>query len=281
MPLEIRTLARGELSFCLELAAAEGWNPGLYDAAPFFAADPQGYFVAELDGEKVGCISAVRYATFGFIGLFIVRPEHRGNGYGAALWERGLDHLRGLAVGLDAVIAQEQWYARFGFERAYLNVRYRSDAREPRIRLESQVILERLRVLDDEVLAYDRACFGSERTDFLQTWVAQPDAVALTARSLRNDALLGYGVGRECRDGTKIGPLFSSRLDVAVLLFDTIAGRTRSPWFLDVPNLNAPALGLTDDRNMKREFDCARMWRGAPPAIDLPKVYGVTTFELG
>jgi GNAT superfamily N-acetyltransferase len=281
MAVEIRTLARDELSFCLDLAAGEGWNPGVYDAPPFFAADPQGYFVAELDGEKIGCISAVRYATFGFIGLFIVHRDYRGKGYGTALWERALDHLRGVPVGLDAVIAQEPWYARFGFERAYLNVRYRSDAREPRDRLESQVALERLRVLDEEVLAYDRACFGSDRADFLQTWIAQPDAVALTARSLRNDALVGYGVGRECRDGTKIGPLFSSRLDVAVLLFDTIAGRTRSPWFLDVPNLNAPAIGLTDERGMNREFDCARMWRGAPPAIDLPKVYGVTTFELG
>lgn len=281
MSIAVRTLARDELGFCLDLAAAEGWNPGLYDVAPFFAADPEGHFVGELDGEKIGCISAVRYASYGFIGLFIVRPEHRGKGYGKALWDYAMAHLRGLPIGLDAVIAQEAWYARSGFRRTYLNVHYRADAREPRDRFASAIALERLRVLDDEILAYDRVCFGSARADFLQSWVAQPDVVALAARSLKTGQLLGYGVGRECRDGTKIGPLFGSRLDVAVLLLDTIVGRTRSPWFLDIPALNLPALGLADYYNLTREFDCARMWRGDPPAIDLPKVFGVTSLQLG
>ncbi|MBV8425011.1 MAG: GNAT family N-acetyltransferase, partial [Candidatus Eremiobacteraeota bacterium] len=109
MSLTIRELGRDELSFCLDLAAAEGWNPGLYDGPPFYAADNRGYFVAELDGEKIGCISAVRYASFGFIGLFIVRPEYRGKGYGGELFARALNQLRDLPVGLDAVVAQEAW----------------------------------------------------------------------------------------------------------------------------------------------------------------------------
>ena len=115
----------------------------------------------------------------------------------------------------------------------------------------------------------------------LQAWVAQPDVVALSARSLETGEMLGYGVGRECRDGTKIGPLFASRIDIAALLFDTIAMRTRSPWFLNVPERNATALGLADERGMQREFECARMWRGTPPPIDLSKIYGLTSWELG
>jgi hypothetical protein len=281
MSLTIRTLGRDEIRICLDFAAAEGWNPGLYDAAPFYAADNGGFFAAELDGETIGCISAVRYETFGFIGLFIVREDQRRNGYGAALWDYAMHHLHGLPVGLDAVLAQEAYYEKLGLQRSFLSVRYRSEARESRDRVASKVALERVRVLDDDIVRYDLACFGVARTDFLQAWVAQPDVVALSARSLETGELLGYGVGRECREGSKIGPLFASRIDIATLLFDTIAQRTRPPWFLCIPEPNLTALGLADERGMTREFQCARMWRGTPPPIDLSKIYGITSWELG
>jgi len=281
MPLTIRALARDEIRVCLDFAAGEGWNPGLYDAAAFHAADSDGFFAAEIDGSAVGCISAVRYQTFGFIGLFIVREDRRRNGYGTALWEHAMQHLHGLPIGLDGVLAQEGRYEKDGLRRSFLSVRYRQDAREPRDRFASKIALERVRVLDHEIVDYDLPCFGAPRAAFLQAWVAQPDVVALSARSLESGEILGYGVGRACREGTKIGPLFASRLDVAAILFDTITQRTRSPWFLNIPEPNATALGLADERGMKREFACARMWRGTPPEIDLSKVYGITSWELG
>ncbi len=281
MSLTIRTLGRDEIRLCLNFAAAEGWSPGVYDAAPFYAADNDGFFGAELDGEIIGCISAVRYETFGFIGLFIVREDQRRRGYGAALWDHAMHHLHDLPVGLDGVLAQEPRYEKDGFKRSFQSVRYRCDAREPRDHFASKLALERVRVLDDEIARYDLACFGAERTAFLQAWVAQPDVVAVSARSLESGKIVGYGVGRACRDGTKIGPLFVSRLDVAGVLFDTISQRTRSPWVLTIPEPNAAALGLADERGMIREFACARMWRGTPPEIDLGKVYGITSWELG
>jgi hypothetical protein len=58
----IRPMQREELAFAIELAAAEGWNPGLHDAQCFYAADPGGFLIGELAGEPVGCISAVSYA---------------------------------------------------------------------------------------------------------------------------------------------------------------------------------------------------------------------------
>ena len=49
-----RTMTRAELDLALGWAAEEGWNPGLSDAAAFFAADPEGFLIAEQDGEPVG-----------------------------------------------------------------------------------------------------------------------------------------------------------------------------------------------------------------------------------
>ena len=79
-------MRRDELAFAIDLAAREGRNPGLHDADCFFAADPDGFLIGELNAEPVGCISAISYAgRYGFVGLYIVRPEFRGQGFGLQL----------------------------------------------------------------------------------------------------------------------------------------------------------------------------------------------------
>ena len=69
-PSEIRPLTLPEVEDLLGWAKAEGWNPGIADAAPFLAADEAGFFGSFIDGRMVAGISAVRYgADFAFIGL--------------------------------------------------------------------------------------------------------------------------------------------------------------------------------------------------------------------
>ena len=104
---EIRTMSKSELATAIEWAGNEGWNPGQEDLDPFFSADPEGYLMGFLDGEPVTCISAIRYGeTFGFIGFYICKPEHRGKGYGWATWQAGMARLEGRTIGLDGVVDQ-------------------------------------------------------------------------------------------------------------------------------------------------------------------------------
>lgn len=91
---EIRTMNRSEIDLAVDLAADEGWNPGLYDADAFYAADPNGFFIGLLNDEPVGCISAVSYEKqFGFIGFYIIKPGLRGKGYGLKLWQHAVNYL--------------------------------------------------------------------------------------------------------------------------------------------------------------------------------------------
>ena len=91
--LVIRNMSEHELALALEWAAAEGWNPGLDDAKCFYAADPNGFFLGELDGKPVGCISAVAYDNaYGFLGLYMVAPDYRGK----RLWPQALARRDGL-----------------------------------------------------------------------------------------------------------------------------------------------------------------------------------------
>ncbi len=278
--LEIRTMSEPELGAVLDWAAAEGWNPGLHDAACFHAADPGGYLVGVLDGQLVASIFAVKYgAGFGFIGGYIVRPEWRGRGHGLALWQAGMERLAGRNVGLDGVVAQQANYARSGFRLAHRNFRYegRSSGRPQ----EMHGIVPLPAFSDEEISRYDRSFFPEERSLFLQRWVRQQGSMALGVKGAQG--LAGYAVARPCRTGYKIGPLFADTPELAEQLFAGLLGQLApdQPVFLDVPELNPAAVALAERHQMRRCFETARMYTQQPPNLSMERLYGITSFELG
>jgi ribosomal protein S18 acetylase RimI-like enzyme len=277
--LDIRAMTLPELEMVLEWAAAEGWNPGLSDAASFHAADPGGFLLGTLDGEPVASIFAVRYGSgFGFIGGYIVRPAFRGKGYGMQIWRAGMALLAGRNVALDGVPAQQANYARSGFRLAHRNVRY--EGRGSTLPAPSRVLPLGAQDID-ELVAYDRAFFPDDREAFMRCWLQQLGSVTLGVRE--GGALLGYAVLRPCRSGFKVGPLCAESPDVADELLQALRGRVPEdePIFLDVPEPNAAAVALAERHGMRACFETARMYTGADPGLPLARQYGITTFELG
>src|SRR5260221_7391827 len=123
--LRIRPMRPDEISIAVNWAAAEGWNPGLADEACFGAADPQGFFIGELEGAPAATVSCVNYgASFAFLGFYIVREDLRGRGYGLRIWNAAIAHAGPRVIGLDGVVAKKQNYRMSGFKLAYANVRY-------------------------------------------------------------------------------------------------------------------------------------------------------------
>ena len=107
----VRRMTRKDLDVAISWAAKEGWNPGLHDAEAFYAVDPRGYFMGFLDDKPVASLSAVSYpGRFGFLGFYIVKSEHRGKGYGWAVWQEAMKYLQSHNVGLDGVVAQQENY---------------------------------------------------------------------------------------------------------------------------------------------------------------------------
>jgi hypothetical protein len=279
----LRRMDREELADVLNWAAAEGWNPGLFDAQPFYSADPHGFFLVEIDGKQAGSIAAVAYDEhFGFIGLYIVRPEFRGGYCGVALARAALEYLDQRTIGLDGVAAKEKKYERLGFETAYRTVRCGGIPRNPAPKIaDPSVELVPLRHLPfAEVLAYDRQIFPAWRPAFLEDWIQQMGSVAVGV--VRNNYLVGYAVARLCCFGYKVGPLFADQPTYAEALLqaltETLPEATLS---LDIPEPNASAVDLAQRWGLKPSFETARMYHGVPPQHDLSRIYGVTSLELG
>lgn len=279
----IRTMRREELDFAVDLAAAEGWNPGLHDAAAFFAADPGGFLVGLLDDEPIGCISVVRYGSgFGFLGFYIVAEPYRGRGHGLQLWNDALRQFGARNVGLDGVQAQQDNYRKSGFKLAYSNIRYAWKGPEPGLAAAcSPNIVAIGNIAASDIARYDRLVFPAPRQAFLDAWLQSPGSAALAWQE--GQALRGYGVIRPCREGWKVGPLFADDEAIASSLLLALAEKARGsgPVYLDVPEPNAAAMRLAAGLGMREVFGTARMYNRQTPDIALEKVFGVTTFELG
>ncbi len=272
-------MRREELAFAIDLAAREGWNPGLHDAKCFFYADAGGFLIGELGDEPVGCISAVSYAgRYGFVGLYIVRPEFRGQGLGLRLWDAALDRLRGHNIGLDGVVAQQGNYAKSGFRLAYRSVRHGGRAEAAALHSSIRPAAE---AAFEAIAALDRQIFPERRDAFLRHWLTQPTAGAYIAEDAGR--LTGYVVVRPSREGWKIGPLAADGPVIARRLYDAAASHMPGgeAIFVDLPEANPGASTFLAGLNLSPVFETARMYTGPDPSIDLSKLFGVTTFELG
>ncbi|TPN82601.1 GNAT family N-acetyltransferase [Mesorhizobium sp. CU2] len=273
----IRALTAGEMETLVDWAADEGWNPGIGDAAVFRAADSDGFIGAFVDGELVAGISAVAYGPdFGFIGLYICRTERRGEGHGKAVWDAGMARLGNRIIGLDGVAEQRANYQRMGFVPAYETVRCSGGPAG----LSSGGDIRPVTAADMAgILAYDRRCFAAPRNSFLQEWLRPPRIALVSAGA---DGITGYGVARRCREGFKVGPLFAEGADLALALFASLSEAAGGETLhIDVPASQAGFTATLQDAGMAPGFATTRMYRGGVPNLEVSRVFGITTLELG
>lgn len=273
----IRTMTRDDVDVAIRLAADEGWNPGLSDAETFYAADPEGFFISELNGQPIATISAVRYdADYGFVGLYIVTPEARGKGYGMELWNHAMQHLEGCNVGLDAVTEQEQTYMRVGFNTFYRSARFEGTGGGIR----PDTVVDLADVDFARIAAYDRQCFPGDREPFLRSWLTASGARGFATKD--NGELTGFGVIRPCGKGYKIGPLFADDAVAAETLFNALtASIPGESYYLDVIEPNEAAKNMASKYGLTEVFVTVRMYTKRKPEMALHKIFGVTSFELG
>lgn len=281
----IRRASLTEFSTVVEWAAEEGWNPGLDDLEAFYSTDPDGFLMGWINGEPVSSISVVRYGEdFGFLGFYIVSPKHRGKGVGIATWNAGMKHLEGRSVALDGVVEQQENYQKSGFEYISRNIRYSG---VPILPISNTPKFEVREIQDEDfaqIFLLDQQCFSADRRNFIQDWcLPSQSKTRHSLVAINDDEIIGFGTIRKCREGHKIGPLFSQSVDAANILFSTLVQTTdtRSSITIDVPQSNPNAVRTAEAAGMKPAFETARMVRGIAPANNWNCVYGITTFELG
>ena len=268
-----RVMTLADLEMVIGWAADEGWNPGIDDAAAYFAADDQGFFLAEVEGQPVAAISVVNHtAELSFLGLYLCRPEFRGQGIGYALWTHALQHAGTRTVGLDAVEAQRANYEASGFVSHSETQRFRGQVERKTatdVRPVRSGDLNAMTELEAKASGYAKAALMAAWTDD-----------TATRKTLVLDGEEGFVTIRACGTGHKIGPLVATTHKDALTLLHAAADIAKGPFEIDVPDDAKDLMRYCQHHDMEVAMTTTRMYRG-PAMQPGPLPRAIATLELG
>ncbi len=223
----VRQMDKKDLSLAIDWAIKEGWNPGKHEIGPLYAADPNGYYMMDVDGKPVASLAAVRHSKhFAFLGLFIVLPDFRNQGYGTLLWDTVFDKIRlSTSIGLNSVTEQIVRYEKSGFRASFLNTRWRgklADVPSDKNLSNEMTLTNHLSEKTIEnIIQYDGRIFSTPRAAFITQWIKMPESHALAALDKQGN-LCGYGVISRTEEGYKIAPLFANNQSIATQLYSNL-----------------------------------------------------------
>ncbi|KAF8936750.1 hypothetical protein BGZ47_009355 [Haplosporangium gracile] len=270
-------------------AARMGWNPGQKSAMRqvMLKTDPGAYFYCRLDTKEaqeqeqkktgkvmvvkekarekvalendhsiVSIISAIRFGDDqAWLAYYITEEQHRGKGYGLAIFNHALEHLDGpsrKSIGLNAAMSQVHNYQKSGFtQSSWTNERRRGPASDivegthdrelaekiARDEVEGVVSLSDPKMDWDQLYRMEKQYTGLDRLEFIKSWVdyhAHGDpsthrigvAVLSTTSTCplsKKPLLLGYACARPATVSYRIGPLYATDGEVARQLLVKLA----------------------------------------------------------
>lgn len=160
-----------DIDFAFSLTSGEGWLTETKECfRAFLDRDPEGAFVAEKDGERIGICIGVAYADFGFLGELIVLPGYRGAGYGRALFGHTLNFFekKGIpSVVLHGDLEAVPIYERAGFMKICRSLNFLGTAEK----MCWDGAVRDMKAADmDRVLQLDGEAFGADRSVFLKSY---------------------------------------------------------------------------------------------------------------
>jgi len=157
-----------DIDFAFECTDGEGWQSSTKDSFfSFLEYDPDGCFVAEDKGEKIGICVASKYKNNGFIGELIVVENQRGKGFGKQLFEKAIKYLKSYNIEniyLDGDLDAVPIYEKYGFRKVCKSLRFNG-----RIEANKSGMIRSATDKDmNQVCELDRTLFGDDRSYFLQ-----------------------------------------------------------------------------------------------------------------
>ena len=202
--MNIRHMQSSDLDFAAGCAKDVGWTSttrGAFETS--LAYDPNGCFIAEVDGRTIGLCIATNYGQSGFVGDLIVIEDMRGRGIGHRMLEHATNYLRSCgtqSIFLDGVPSAISLYERAGFRKVCRSLRFAG-----RIRGQSHPCVRAIQTKDLEAVSeIDRKAFGADRRFFLERcWSLYPELCKIMDR---DGEVLGFIMGRRGGDVVSVGP---------------------------------------------------------------------------
>ena len=244
------------------------------------ALQPDGWFIASLDGEPGGVGGVVNYGPFAYIGLVGVLPELQRRGIGRVLMEHLLawlsDQQCPIAL-LEASQAGAPLYTRLGFQAEDSTIVFQ--LAEPVSPAPCSIVIEPLQSVDlAELIALDTAQFGADRSRVLSSYLAMYPERCFVSRHAQGH-ISGYIMGQS----DAFGPwLAQSHEEAEALLAHALRLDFRHPPRLRIPVSNHRAVALARAYGFRELRTVKHMrWGGAASPQRRENIYALASLAIG
>jgi GNAT superfamily N-acetyltransferase len=261
--ITVRSLGHNDGELCSRLTVEAGWNQTEADWRRFRQLQPDGCFVAELNGQSAGTVTTCVLDQVGWIAMLLVDKASRRRGVGRALLNRAIDFLESRRIStirLDATSMGESLYKSTGFASQFDVTRFYGIAhangfgklpQSPREADWEQIVL-----LDQRVVGYDRSRLLLKLAE---------EAKCLVSIASGSHAAQGFLITRPGRLAVQIGPCVAMTTVVGQrLLAHACKEFSGKPVFLDIPSDNHEAVATAAAAGLQPVRQFVRMVRGAP-----------------
>jgi GNAT superfamily N-acetyltransferase len=289
----------------LRLREQAGWNQTEADWRRFLDLQPDGCFVAELDGAAAGTAAAFVFGPVAWVAMVLVEQSLRGRGVGGALMRHALDFLDRQAVRivrLDATPLGRPLYEKLGFVAEYALLRYggtpgagptrqqgnqsptRERGREELLAGASGFDAAAEHVLPataahlDGIVRLDRAVTGADRGPMLRRLFAEAPERWRVAEEA--GAVTGYLASRPGARAWQVGPCLAGPRAGPALLADAGVRHAGQPVFVDVPADHAAA-SAAEAQGLSVQRSLLRMGRGPAAGEEVGRLWASSGPENG
>ncbi|HYS71461.1 MAG TPA: GNAT family N-acetyltransferase [Thermoplasmata archaeon] len=279
--VQVRRLTAADVPWAIALTDTESWGYTARDFERLLYLEPEGVFLAEADGARVGITACTTYGRLAYIGAVIVDARWRGKHVGDALMRACLAFLDGRGIAsarLNAYLNVIPFYERLGFRQEFLNYRYsgQSEGRAaPGVRLARTDDLAAMAELD-------RRFFGADRTRLLRRLLDEFSATSLVFDD--KGEVVGHAFGNTGGGSCEIGPFVCdpARPTAVAALLDAMLAAANAPSSFTIPAPNAKGLEIATHVGFRETFRTMRMVRGSHDFGGDPRgVFGLAGLEKG
>jgi predicted N-acetyltransferase YhbS len=278
--LQVKTLAKKDYPFAVELANTMNWNMAIQDFEFNASLEPDGVLLLADGSERLGIATCVSFGKAGWFGNLIIKENKRGRGGGRILVKHALNFLRGKGVetvGLYAYPHLQGFYGSLGFK-------YDEDF--------SVLVAENFKASSAEALSvvgkqqfpaivrFDSTFFGAKREKLLQSIIFEKGNVSFYVQE--GQEVVGYAAATLYESLAWVGPLIvmPNHQDVAFLLIRAVLSKVVGKTVYGVVSKSDSAMQmLFRGFGFEEEFFVSRMFLGKSPTKNC--IYMAESLERG
>jgi GNAT superfamily N-acetyltransferase len=295
--IEIRLMTIDDLRLGLRLSRQAGWNQTESDWLRFMNMEPEGCFVAELNGCPVGTTTTCIFEKVAWIAMVLVDKDSRGQSIGTKLLQHALDYLdlqKVKTVRLDATDLGRPIYEKLGFVPEYELVRFEGTVPTNRNLCGSLKAkgfgdgdsggksIPKLRLglpPFEDLIEFDRQMIRTNREKMLSRLFSE---FAQNTHIVTNlNKVDGFVTMRPGANAIQIGPCTASNNSGPALLSDALSRCAGKAVYVDIPTDNVPAVKIAKSCGLKIQRRFIRMFRGERIKDNVESIWASSGPEKG